>query len=138
MPFIVPAMPLLANGWLNYSPSTSHYHTPDATGVPCNLSPGKRVFSSLSLYQTKVDAYSCYGFPMELLLPKLQAIGVFSDTISNGLVEVPAGSGRLYFVVYVDDVGKGFANEHRFAIIYRVYQAMVFVDVTIPVPLPLT
>lgn len=31
------------------------------------------------------------------------------------LVEVPSGSGRYYFVHYVDDVAKGFANEYRIA-----------------------
>lgn len=30
-------------------------------------------------------------------------------------VEVPAGSGRYYTVTWVDDIGKGFSNEHRFA-----------------------
>jgi hypothetical protein len=30
-------------------------------------------------------------------------------------VEVPAGSGRYYEVVQVDDAGKGFPNEHRIA-----------------------
>lgn len=31
------------------------------------------------------------------------------------LVEVPAGTGRLYQVNFVEDLGKGFANEHRVA-----------------------
>jgi hypothetical protein len=31
------------------------------------------------------------------------------------IVEVPAGTGRLYLVEQVDDVGKGFLNEHRCA-----------------------
>lgn len=31
------------------------------------------------------------------------------------IVEVPTGSGRFYDVVWVDDIGGGFANEHRFA-----------------------
>lgn len=34
-------------------------------------------------------------------------------------VEVPAGSGRGYTVVGVDDVGKGFANEYRTAVIMK-------------------
>jgi len=32
-------------------------------------------------------------------------------------VECPAGSGRTYYVNYVEDIGKGFPNEHRGAII---------------------
>jgi hypothetical protein len=35
----------------------------------------------------------------------------------NDVVEVPAGSGRFYAVVWVDDVGKGFPNEYRNALI---------------------
>lgn len=34
-------------------------------------------------------------------------------------VEVPEGSGRGYTVVYVDDVAKGFANEYRYAFIFK-------------------
>lgn len=34
-------------------------------------------------------------------------------------IEVPAGSGRYYLVGYVDDVGKGFVNEHRYAAIVK-------------------
>jgi len=31
-------------------------------------------------------------------------------------IQVPAGSNRWYIIIRVDDVAKGFANEHRFAI----------------------
>ena len=34
-------------------------------------------------------------------------------------VEVPAGSGRGYTIVQVDDVAKGFPNEYRVAIIFK-------------------
>jgi hypothetical protein len=55
---------------------------------------------------------------MSLLLPALtdvratQGVGGVPDT-----VEVPAGSGRWYGVAGVDDIGKGYANEHRTACI---------------------
>lgn len=32
-------------------------------------------------------------------------------------VEVPAGTGRIYACVYVEDIGKGFSNEHRGALL---------------------
>lgn len=35
------------------------------------------------------------------------------------LVEVPVLSGRWYSCFIVDDIGKGFANEHRFAILSK-------------------
>jgi len=39
---------------------------------------------------------------------------------SPDYVEIPSGSGRWYFVAYVDDIGKGFPNEHRFALMGKV------------------
>jgi len=36
------------------------------------------------------------------------------------LVELPATSGRWYYVAYVDDVAKGFANEYRQGILVKV------------------
>lgn len=38
----------------------------------------------------------------------------------NDLIECPQGSGRFYEVLFVDDVGKGFANEHRIALVSKV------------------
>lgn len=40
---------------------------------------------------------------------------------ASDLVELPAGSGRWYFVVYVDDVAKGDPNEYRQAYIAKAY-----------------
>jgi len=39
---------------------------------------------------------------------------------SSDWVEAPAGSGRVYRVSFVDDIAKGFSNEHRFAILIKV------------------
>lgn len=55
---------------------------------------------------------------MNLLLPKLIDVRGPQDTVSWDMVEVPAGSGRWYQVVAVDDIGKGFSNEHRSASIF--------------------
>ncbi len=58
---------------------------------------------------------------MTLLLPKLADIrpptGAFPTVVWGDCVEVPAGSLRYYAVNQVDDIGKGFANEHRFALL---------------------
>jgi len=54
-------------------------------------------------------------FCLSLLLPPGTDVRGPQDTVSHDLVEVPAGSGRLYWVVAVDDIGKGFLNEHRLA-----------------------
>lgn len=55
---------------------------------------------------------------MNLLLPKGVDVRGPQDTVSFDMAEVPAGSGRWYRVVGVDDVGKGFTNEHRTASLY--------------------
>jgi hypothetical protein len=56
---------------------------------------------------------------MWLRCPPLSDLRPFSLTPSADLVEVPLGSGRFYFVFDVDDVGKGFPNEHRFALLAK-------------------
>lgn len=43
----------------------------------------------------------------------------FTSGSSSDWVEVPLGSGRIYRVVIVDDIGKGFPNEHRYSVIYK-------------------
>lgn len=39
------------------------------------------------------------------------------EPVGDDYVEAPAGSGRLYYSVYVEDIGRGFDNEHRAAIL---------------------
>jgi hypothetical protein len=140
MPYVIPAMPLVLNVWHQWDP-TSVYAAPDVIKVPCNLSPGKRTFLAPFDSPFLGDIFNAwvYAFPMEVLLPKLQDIRApdLNGTLPDCL-EIPGGSGRLYFVSYVDDIGKGFANEHRFAIAYRAALELEFADaVVIPVPIPL-
>jgi len=75
--------------------------------VMVNLSPGRRIHVGQGLYSNY------------LLLPKLTDIRDGYSTTGNDAVEVPAGSGRWYFVEDVDDVAKGFANEYRWAAISK-------------------
>jgi len=59
---------------------------------------------------------------MTILLPPLTDIRDSFSTAagsSRPIVEVPAGSKRYYGVTFVDDIGKGFPNEHRFACIIK-------------------
>lgn len=69
---------------------------------------------------------------MVLLVPALTDIrDQYSGAGNNpDVVEVPPGSGRRYTVYYVDDVGKGFPNEHRFVILQKYGLG------TWPVPIP--
>ena len=56
-----------------------------------------------------------------LLGPLVDIRDPFNLPINNGdYVEVPSGTGRYYRVAIVDDIGKGFPNEHRFAVLIKV------------------
>jgi hypothetical protein len=62
----------------------------------------------------------------ELLCPKLTDIrGHVAAAFDGDLVEVPAGTNRLYAVLFVEDVGKTFANEYRLALILQLTSAVI-------------
>lgn len=52
---------------------------------------------------------------MNLLLPSLTDVRGPQDVDGEDVVECPQGSGRFYRVTFVDDIGKGYPNEHRTA-----------------------
>lgn len=87
---------------------------------PCNLAYGRRV---TQLFGTDPQTDVSTGNAMQLLLPASTDIRDFSNAAISDCVECPAGSGRWYGVSMVDDVGKGFDNEYRLAIIDKIYQA---------------
>jgi hypothetical protein len=93
---------------------------------PCQLTYGQRV-NVASTGGTSVAGVIVVS--MSLLLPALTDIRGLQDTVRYDLVEVPAGSGRYYSVSYVDDIAKGFANEHRTA-------ALLAMDGTWTAPYP--
>lgn len=82
----------------------------------CNLQFSRRINSPYPGNYASVQGFSG---GMWLLLPPLTDIrppvcyGI--GVPESDLVEVPAASGRYYYVAAVDDVGKGFANEFRCA-----------------------
>jgi hypothetical protein len=82
--------------------------------VACNLAWGRRTNSS-SLTPAAGPVF--VASTTDLLMPKLTDIRGPQDTVSYDMVEVPAGSGRWYVVTTVDDVGKGFVNEYRIAVL---------------------
>jgi len=57
--------------------------------------------------------------PMYLLLEAGTNIHHNYSAGQNDFGEVPLGSGRFYVVGFVDDIAKGYANEHRCAVIYQ-------------------
>lgn len=133
MSFRLPTFNLTCNIWRQ---SDSWPTDPPRSSPVCNLQYGRK--TAHHQYNWLPDAWpSGWSFieapsqEMYLLLPPLTDIRPSNLlSISEGdVVEVPAGSGRLYYTMTVDDVSKGFATEYRVAIIQGYYWAW-------PVPFP--
>lgn len=92
-------------------------HAPRLAGQICQLTYGRRV-NVASTGGTDVPGVPLLA--MNLLLPSLTDIRGPQDSVSFDVVEVPAGSGRWYWCAFVDDIAKGFANEHRTAGIFAI------------------
>lgn len=57
--------------------------------------------------------------------------------LTHDVLEVPAGSGRWYIVMDVDDVAKGFANEYRWASVAKqVFPSFIANWPLWPAPIP--
>jgi hypothetical protein len=83
--------------------------------VTGNLAWGKRVTVQFwPLAQEGLPAL--FGI---LLVPKASDVRDYGSATGPDVVEVPVASGRFYAVRYVDDVGGGFPNEHRFAVLEK-------------------
>jgi hypothetical protein len=112
--YVVPQFNLLCN----IGPGLGEWRL---VNVECALVYGQRVNVA-----TAASDYFESGNPqllvlaMSLLLPKLTDIRGGQDTAAADQVEVPAGSGRYYQVQIVDDIGKGWPNEHRTACIMAI------------------
>lgn len=128
MPYIIPPMPLTVSIWRGYAGAVPFlYNAPDVVTIG-NLAYGNREVTHAA-YQIFANSYP--HFFGTLLLPAGTDIQPFvTGAINQGdVVEVPSLSQRFYIVVHVDDYGKGFANEHRFAIIRPQWAQLNFNDV---------
>lgn len=134
MPFRLPTFNLTANIW-RYPSTMRNYATPDVVTL-CNLTPGRRSFLGITTPSITTPAPRLL---MELLCPALTDIRPsLNVNPSWDLVEVPAGTFRWYSVVAVDDIGKGFANEHRIALLAMTCGSATFLDVgNVPYPTPI-
>jgi len=106
--FILPTFNLSVKLWRR---PNLYAMAPDRTFM-ANLSPGRRVMRINSAGTVTVSSYSAI---MQLLCPKGTDIIGVPGVLAMDLVEVPAGTGRVYWVSNVDDVARGFANEYRLA-----------------------
>ncbi len=116
MVFTVPEFPIECNIWRGDG-IVWPLDDPDVVSE-CNLAFGRRVMSSSDFRANE----TC--FLMQLLLPPNTDIRDLSCAAVTDVVEVPAASGRYYQAIAVDDVGKGFDNEHRVAGLLKISQAM--------------
>jgi hypothetical protein len=103
MSYVIPNFNLNVNIWTG-PPIFPPVGAP-RVATTCNLTPGRRVMQD----STGFNAL------MEILLPALTDIRGGNSATGSDVVEVPAASGRYYKVLSVDDIGKGFGNEHRIA-----------------------
>lgn len=117
MGFRVPAFNLVYNVWSRADVPAGPIDPltlgpPRATDLECQLrAAGKQ--------STAQDEQTYWVFSWALLAPPAADL---RDSFNSGgpdLVELPAGSGRWYTVVAVDDVAKGFPNEYRIAFIMK-------------------
>ena len=108
MPYSLPTFNLAVNIWRNAAPPPA----PPAVVTFGNLTPGKR---TIAFQKPANIAAIDTVFLHFLLLPAHTDIRADVFTGNNDIVEVPAGTGRYYTVSHVEDVGKGFPNEHRMA-----------------------
>jgi len=91
----------------------------------CNLGQGRRV-QPVEIFENAVPAQ--YNVTPQLLLPALTDVRDFSAAPQPDVVEVPSGSNRWYAIWAVDDIGKGFPNEHRFAMLYKIFEGKNPID----------
>jgi hypothetical protein len=112
MPFRTPTLNLVCNIW------HAQVFPP---GRPPDLSPP----CQLRLLKTAAVQSVNFGAGMEIALALAALTDVRADTFHGALdlCECPAGSGRFYIVVGVEDVAKGFANEYRLAVIQQDHSA---------------
>lgn len=109
MAFVEPTYNLLCNVF-----DHDTFVVPRIADQECNLAWGRRV-NVASTGGTDV-----LGLPlvtMSLLVPAGVDIRGPQNSELADVIECPAGTGRFYSVVFVDDIGKGFDNEHRCAVL---------------------
>jgi len=85
-----------------------------------NLAYGRRV---QQVRVSDVGNQESYGGQATLLLPALTDVRDGGNG-QQDYIQCPAGSGRWYVCMLVEDVGKGFANEYRAATIGKIWQGV--------------
>ncbi|HET9309355.1 MAG TPA: hypothetical protein VFO46_25295 [Candidatus Sulfotelmatobacter sp.] len=112
MTYVQPQFNITVNIWRGGNAVTN---PPDLSPLG-NLSPGRIVGVN-----TELDQFSSNNTGgMWLRLPANTDIRDKKASTGEDTVEAPAGSGKWYKAAWVDDIGAGFTNEHRFAMLRAV------------------
>jgi len=128
--FTLPSFPLTVNIWRGGNDVQA---APPDVVVSANLVFPRRAEFGPSVVSDFAAAWQMLTLGwvyMSLLLPIATDIRFRDSALGQeaDAVECPAGTGRFYIVIFVDDVGKGFANEHRQALMLRYVPDMVGLD----------
>lgn len=111
MPFAAPVFNLSVKIWR----STNAVTNPADVTTSGNLTPGSR-----NTFVNNPPSSAATSFNVTYLaLPKLTDIRGLLNALRGDTVEAPAGSGRYYICQFVEDVGKGFPNEYRRAVLWQ-------------------
>lgn len=106
MAFTVPTMPLEAVIY--------RWQLDDTLVVvgecPCNVAMGRRLAAETIDFVSEISEWVT-----QILVPAGTDVRDWLLTFTADLIEVVPGSGRVYQVQYVADLGLGFPNEHRCA-----------------------
>jgi len=122
MPYVLPTFNITCNIWHQMgAPVVPPTTAPDIADQPCQLRYPGRGPSEALFDMGPPGGEQVWQPGMHLLLPPLVDIRDALMGTGADVVEVPAGTGRYYGVHYVDDIGKGFPNEHRWAILIRFF-----------------
>lgn len=131
--FALPVFNLACNVWHNPTSRMDHLPVPSAS-VFCNLANGR--VSHLPGWVARQPGTPPSSYQSSALFPIGTDIRDTSVHPNPDIVEIPAGTGRYYWVVYCDDIAKGFTNEHRWAVIQKVYGYGIFSIYHWPTPMP--
>jgi len=102
-----------------------------------NLALGRRV--QQFILDVAVPQLEVSSMQLALLLPPGTDLRDKFQGGQNDVIECPAGSGRWYGLEAYDDVGKGFSNEYRIAVISKIGQAVdgtLYPGLVWPIPCP--
>jgi hypothetical protein len=132
MAFTVPTFPITCDVFTG--PWLTRFHRDT---IPCNLAPGRRVFQN-PLGEDPGQFLATAA--TQILVPALSDVRDFSTGVSHpDVIECPSGSGRWYGVMLVDDLGKGFPNEHRVVTVTKIFELLnltEYAGLNWPIPIP--